>query len=76
MKELNGFTKISVTVDNHERRLTKLEQSDISQTEKLSNLEGKTEIIQNTTSKIYVTAIINLIFLGVTIAVLVLGRLL
>ncbi|MBU7015537.1 MAG: hypothetical protein HXS43_11995 [Theionarchaea archaeon] len=76
MTELNGFTMLKVTVDDHERRLCNLELSDIQQGQKLSNLEGKTQIIQDTTSKIYVTALINLIFLGVTIAVLILGKIL
>jgi hypothetical protein len=76
MKELNGYTQLKVTTDNHERRLTNLERSDTQQSQKLSNLEGRTQIIQDTTSKIYVTGLVNLIFLGVTIVVLVLGRLL
>lgn len=76
MAELNGYTMLKVTAEDHERRLCNLELSDTQQSQKLSNLEGKTQIIQETTSKIYITALTNLIFLGLTIAAIILGKIL
>jgi len=71
-KELNGYTLFKVKQNDHEKRITKLEETDIEQTIAIAQLNGKMEIVAANTNRIFSASIINLLLLSLMCAAILL----